>query len=109
MSGPTAGVRQVSRRGAPEVTTYRVRPSIGPLIRALAPVPSGAISLNDQALTSNAKEPHPPVIASNQATPRIVALYKSLGFVLYLVKGPRMISCNGDRRSAREILALKNM
>jgi DNA adenine methylase len=49
------------------------------------------------------------VIASNQATPRIVALYKSLGFVLYLVKGPRMISCNGDRRRAREILALKNM
>jgi DNA adenine methylase len=65
---------------------------------------------DDQVRTARWLAVHPgPVIASNQATPRIVALYKSLGFVLYLVKGPRMISCNGDRRSAREILALKNM
>jgi DNA adenine methylase len=50
-----------------------------------------------------------PVILSNQATPRIVNLYRKLGFKLRFLKAPRMISCNGDRSPAREVLATKNI
>lgn len=53
---------------------------------------------------------HPgPVVASNQATPRIEHLYKQLGFRLQYYHAPRRISCNGDRTPAREILALKGI
>lgn len=53
---------------------------------------------------------HPgPVVLSNQATDRVVRLYKSLGFTLRFLDAPRRISCNGDRRPAREVLALKNL
>jgi len=48
-----------------------------------------------------------PVLASNQATPRILELYKDLKFTVYTLPAPRMISCNGDRRPAQEILAFK--
>ena len=52
---------------------------------------------------------HPgPVVLSNQATDRIVALYKKLGFELKFLQAPRMISCTGDRTPAREVLAIKN-
>jgi len=52
---------------------------------------------------------HPgPVVLSNQATERIVALYKRLGFKLSFLQAPRMISCTGDRTPAREVLAIKN-
>jgi DNA adenine methylase len=50
-----------------------------------------------------------PVVVSNQATPRIVDLYNTLGFHLTFLQGPRRISCTGDRTPAREILATKNM
>lgn len=50
-----------------------------------------------------------PVILSNQATPRIVKLYRSLGFKLKFLDAPRMISCNGDRSPAREVLAFRNL
>jgi DNA adenine methylase len=50
-----------------------------------------------------------PVVLSNQATKRIVKLYKSLGFTLQFLSAPRMISCTGDRTPAREVLALKNV
>jgi DNA adenine methylase len=50
-----------------------------------------------------------PVVLSNQATPRIVALYASLGFTLGYVSAPRRISCNGDRAAAREVLACRNI
>jgi DNA adenine methylase len=49
-----------------------------------------------------------PVILSNQATDRIVALYENLGFKLRFLDAPRRISCNGDRRPAREVLAIRN-
>jgi DNA adenine methylase len=53
---------------------------------------------------------HPgPVIASNQATPRIIELYRGLGFTVKFLKAPRMISCTGDRTPAIEILAVKNL
>jgi len=53
---------------------------------------------------------HPgPVLLSNQATPRIVRLYRGLGFRLRFLDAPRRISCNGDRRPAREVLASRNL
>lgn len=53
---------------------------------------------------------HPgPVALSNQATPRIMRLYRNLGFELRPLNGPRAISCNGDRAPAREVLALRNL
>ena len=48
-----------------------------------------------------------PVVLSNQATERILALYDSLGFHLTVVKGPRSISRTGDRTPAREVLATR--
>lgn len=50
-----------------------------------------------------------PVILSNQATPRIVRLYKKLGYKLIKLNAPRRISCTGDRRAAKEVLALRNL
>jgi len=50
-----------------------------------------------------------PVILSNQATPRIVKLYRSLRFTLRFVKAPRRISCTGDRTPAPEVLAMRNL
>ncbi len=53
---------------------------------------------------------HPgPVVASNQATGRVVALYGDLGFTVRFLDAPRMISCNGDRTPAREMLAMKGL
>lgn len=53
---------------------------------------------------------HPgPVVLSNQATDRIVRLYEQVGFELHYLDAPRMISCNGDRTPAREVLALKGV
>jgi DNA adenine methylase len=48
-----------------------------------------------------------PVIASNQATERILGLYERQGFEIRLLEAPRRISCTGDRSSAKEMLALK--
>ncbi|GMW00034.1 MAG: hypothetical protein AMXMBFR84_11720 [Candidatus Hydrogenedentota bacterium] len=48
-----------------------------------------------------------PVIASNQATPRILKLYRRLGFKVVVKKAPRMISCTGDRKPAEEMLAMR--
>lgn len=53
---------------------------------------------------------HPgPVVASNQATKRIRTLYRSHGFKVKLLDGPRRISRTGDRTPAREILATRNI
>jgi DNA adenine methylase len=49
-----------------------------------------------------------PVVLSNQATPRIVKLYRSLRYNLRFIDAPRRISCKGDRTPAQEILALRN-
>src|SRR5438128_4414726 len=46
-----------------------------------------------------------PAILSNQATPRIVKLYRSLRFTLRFLDAPRRISCTGDRTPAAEVLA----
>jgi DNA adenine methylase len=53
---------------------------------------------------------HPgPVVLSNQATPRIVKLYRKLGYGLKFRHAPRRISCNGDRTPAEEVLAIRNL
>lgn len=50
-----------------------------------------------------------PVVLSNQATERIVKLYRSLDFKLRFLDGPRRISCTGERTPAKEVLAFKNL
>jgi DNA adenine methylase len=50
-----------------------------------------------------------PVVLSNQATPRVIKLYKELGYKLVKLNAPRRISCTGDRRDAKEVLALRNL
>lgn len=48
---------------------------------------------------------HAPVIASNQATDRMLELYSSLGFNIETLPAPRRISSTGDRTPALEMLA----
>ncbi len=50
-----------------------------------------------------------PVVLSNQYTRRIERLYEKYGFTLRFRKliAPRMISCNGNRSPAMEVLAIK--
>jgi DNA adenine methylase len=50
-----------------------------------------------------------PVVASNQATNRILRVYKKLGFKYKLLSAPRRISCNGDRTPQDEMLAWRNL
>lgn len=51
-----------------------------------------------------------PMVLSNQATDRILKLYEECGFDLCIIEdAPRMISCNGDRTPAREVLATLNL
>jgi DNA adenine methylase len=50
-----------------------------------------------------------PVVLSNQATPRVVALYRKLGYAVRFLRAPRRISCTGDRTPAREVLATRNL
>ncbi len=65
---------------------------------------------DDQVRLAEWLAEHPgPVLLSNQATNRIIELYKDLGFELTFLEAPRRISCTGDRTPAREVLALKNL
>jgi DNA adenine methylase len=71
---------------------------------------SGGFSWDDQIRTANWLAKHPgPVIVSNQATPRILNLYKKLGFKIMIIDAPRMISCSGNRDKVKEVLAFKNL
>ena len=68
----------------------------------------GGFTWQDQERTAEWLAKHKgPVLLSNQATKRIVKLYKKLGFQLRYLKAPRRISCTGDRTAAREVLAWK--
>jgi DNA adenine methylase len=67
-------------------------------------------SWEDQERTAVALSRHSgPVVLVNQATPRITRLYRGLGFRLRHLDAPRRISCTGDRRPAREVLATRNV
>ena len=71
---------------------------------------AGGFSWNDQVRTAELLAKHRgPVVLSNQATDRIVKLYRRLKFKLKFLPAPRRISCNGDRRAAREVLAMRNV
>ena len=50
-----------------------------------------------------------PVILVNQATERVAALYKDLGFSVCYLDAPRRISCTGDRTPAKEVMATRNL
>jgi DNA adenine methylase len=65
---------------------------------------------DDQVKTAEWLAKHSgPVVLSNQATRRIVDLYRDLGFQLVFLNAPRRISCTGDRKPAAEVLALRNL
>ena len=69
-----------------------------------------AFGWDEQVRTAQWLSRHPgPVVLSNQATDRILALYQSCGFELRLLDAPRRISCTGDRTPAKEVLAVKNL
>jgi DNA adenine methylase len=70
----------------------------------------GGFAWDDQVRAAEWLARHPgPVVLSNQATPRIVALYRKLGYNLRFLTAPRRISCTGDRTPAREVLATRNL
>lgn len=70
----------------------------------------GGFTWQDQVKTATwAADHRGPVLLSNQATPRIVELYRSLGFELQFLNAPRRISCTGDRSPAPEVLARRNL
>ncbi len=65
---------------------------------------------DDQVRLAQWLKKHPgPVAISNQATDRIIDLYKNLGFSLKFLDAPRRISSNGDRTPAKEVLATKGI
>jgi DNA adenine methylase len=65
---------------------------------------------DDQVRTAERLAKHRgPVVLVNQATARVETLYRRLGFTVRFLKGPRRISCNGDRTPAREILASRHV
>ena len=70
----------------------------------------GGFSWDDQVRAAEWLAKHRgPVVLSNQATPRIMKLYRALGYQLIKLKAPRRISCTGDRSEAKEVLALRNI
>jgi DNA adenine methylase len=71
---------------------------------------AGGFTWDDQVRTAELLAKHRgPVVLSNQATKRIVRLYRDLRFDLRFLAGPRRISCNGNREAAREVLASRNL
>jgi DNA adenine methylase len=71
---------------------------------------AGGFDWGEQVRLAHWLAAHPgPVVASNQATQRILSLYGDLGFTIRLLNAPRRISCNGDRTPAREMLATKGL
>ncbi len=71
---------------------------------------AGGFGWKDQIRAAECLAAHDgPVVLVNQATPRIEALYRSLGFAVDYLDAPRRISCTGDRTPAREVFAARNM
>ena len=70
----------------------------------------GGFNWNAQVRTAEWPARHPgSVVHSNQATDRIVDLYKRLWLELTFLRARRMISCTSKRRHVRELLATKNL
>lgn len=71
---------------------------------------AGGFTWDDQVRTAELLAKHRgPVLLSNQATKRIVGLYRSLKFDLKFLDAPRRISSNGNRGTAREVLASRHL
>ncbi len=71
---------------------------------------AGGFAWADQVRLAEWLAAHPgPVLASNQATARIVEIYTQLGFTIHYLSAPRRIACNGDRTPAREMLAARGL
>jgi DNA adenine methylase len=71
---------------------------------------SGGFTWEDQVRTAELLAKHPgPVVLSNQATDRILKLYRSLGYKIKLLEARIMISCTGDRSKVLEVLATRNI
>lgn len=70
----------------------------------------GGFGWHEQEAAAMWLSKHPgPVILVNQATERIIDLYRGLGFHLSFLDAPRRISCNGDRTPAPEVMAIRNL
>ncbi len=70
----------------------------------------GGFSWDDQTRTAEWLAKHRgPVVLVNQATDRVEALYRKLGYTIEFLDAPRRISCTGDRTPAREILGTRNL
>lgn len=70
----------------------------------------GGFDWADQQATAAWLADHPgPVILSNQATDRIMELYRQFKFKTTKCNAPRRISCTGDRSPALEVLATRNL
>jgi DNA adenine methylase len=70
----------------------------------------GGFSWADQVRTAERLAEHAgPVVLVNQATPRIVRLYRQLGYALRFMDAPRRINCTGDRTPAKEVFALRHL
>lgn len=50
-----------------------------------------------------------PMVVTNQATPRILALYEEASFTITTLLAPRRIASSGDRTPVLEMLATKNI
>lgn len=71
---------------------------------------SGGFSWEQQVKLAEFLAAHKgPSIATNAATPRIVELYRKLGFKVDLIPAPRSIAASGNREDAMEIFATKNL
>ena len=71
---------------------------------------AGGFGWEDQRRLAQCLARHPgPVILVNQATERVEALYRELGYRLKYLSAPRRIACNGDREAAQEVMALRNL
>lgn len=63
---------------------------------------------DDQVTLATWAAKHPgTVVISNSATQRIQWLYLAMGFDVDVIDAPRSISCDGDRKKAKEVLAIK--
>ncbi|MDG6923721.1 MAG: DNA adenine methylase, partial [Nitrososphaerota archaeon] len=71
----------------------------------------GGFSWDDQVRLANwTAELDVPVVISNQATDRVIKLYKSMGFSLQFIEVPRFINCIGTKRGrVREIMGTRGV
>lgn len=60
-------------------------------------------------LVKHLKKYQCPIVISNQATERMLKLYRENYYQVITIDAPRSISCNGNRKKAQEILAIKNI